>query len=67
MPQAQSGLLSMFVILSGYVSEVLLIWIYQERKQNIYIGNGAQYDSYTITNSTGLEYSGTVEIGGSCM
>ncbi|KAF4635315.1 hypothetical protein G7Y89_g2778 [Cudoniella acicularis] len=42
-------------------------WIaIDERKQNIYVGNGAQYDSYTITNCTGLEYSGTVNISASC-
>ncbi|KAF8847988.1 3-carboxy-cis,cis-mucoante lactonizing enzyme [Acephala macrosclerotiorum] len=42
-------------------------WIaIDERKQNIYVANGAQYDSYTITNSTGLEYSGTVEMSSNC-
>ncbi|KAH8684513.1 Lactonase, 7-bladed beta-propeller-domain-containing protein [Tricladium varicosporioides] len=37
-----------------------------ERKQNIYVGNGAQYDSYTITSSTNLTYSSTITIGGTC-
>ncbi|KAG4421100.1 hypothetical protein IFR04_005743 [Cadophora malorum] len=42
-------------------------WIaIDERKQNIYVGDGALYDSYAITNSTSLEYSSSVALLGSC-
>jgi hypothetical protein len=36
-------------------------WVSQERKQNVYVANGAQYDNYTITNSTGLQYANTAD------
>ncbi|RDW92049.1 putative carboxy-cis,cis-muconate cyclase [Coleophoma crateriformis] len=35
-------------------------------KKNLYVANGAQYDSYTITNSTGLEYVSSVSVDSSC-
>lgn len=42
-------------------------WIaIDERKQNLYVGNLAQFDSYSITSSTGLEYASTVNITGGC-
>ncbi|KAH7381006.1 Lactonase, 7-bladed beta-propeller-domain-containing protein [Cadophora sp. MPI-SDFR-AT-0126] len=42
-------------------------WIaIDERKKNVYVGDGALYDSYAITNSTGLEYSSSVALLGSC-
>lgn len=49
------------------LSMAILTQKFQERKQNLYVTNGAQYDSYAITNSTGLAYSSSVYMDSNCM